>query len=267
MLIAQITDFHVVPPDSAKGKLMGTKEYLEAAVDHVLALRPTPVAVLGSGDLVDDGTREEYEVLVKVLAPLKARLPLYVGPGNHDDREIMREVMREHGYDYLPTEGPLQYVVDLGELRLISLDTLVTGEPGGLITDESLLWLDERLSEDPRPTIIMQHHPPFATGLVRMDSMGLADIEKEAAVLRKHSHVLRIVSGHLHRTIYSSFAGTLAMTAPSCAHAVELDLETDGRLAVVREPPAAAVHLWRDGHLVSHTSFIGDYGPPFVITD
>lgn len=267
MLIAQISDFHVVPPETEKGKLMGTKKHLERAVEHLLAMKPRPDAVLASGDLVDDGSREEYELLIELLAPLKAEIPVYVAPGNHDDCELMRDLMRAEGYDYLPAEGPLQYSVDLGELRLISLDTVVPGEPGGALDAERLAWLDKTLAEDSRPTVIMQHHPPFATGMVRMDSMGLVDIDKEAAVVAKHEHVLAVLSGHLHRGITSGFAGTVAMTAPSIAHAVELDLRPEGRLAVLREPPAATLHFWVAGNLASHTSYIGDFGPPYVIAE
>ncbi len=267
MLIAQITDCHVVPPDSDKGKLMATKEYLETAVAHLLALEPRPDVVLITGDLVDDGSAQEYELLAELLAPLKAAIPTYLAPGNHDDRETMRRIMRSHGYDALPESGPLHYVVDLGELRLVSLDTVIPGEPGGILCEERLRWLDARLAEDERPTLIMQHHPPFRTGMVQMDTMGLSGMEREAEIVSKHGHVVRVLCGHLHRTIVSEFAGTVAMTAPSCAHAVELDLRGDGRLAVVREPPAATLHFWHHGSLVSHTSFIGDYGPPYVIAE
>jgi len=246
---------------------MRTVEHLEAAVEHLLSLQPTPVAVLVSGDLVDQGTREEYELLASLLAPLKERIPVYIAPGNHDDRDRMREIMRAHGYDYLPEEGPLQYTVDIGELRLISLDTVVPGEAGGLLCEKRLGWLGDRLAEDSRPTLVMQHHPPFMTGLARMDSMGLAEASNEEAIIRKHPHVLRILSGHLHRTIHAGFGGTVAHVAPSCAHAVELDLRTTGRLAVVGEPPAASVHVWRDGTLVTHTSFIQECGPAYVIAE
>lgn len=267
MLIAQISDTHVVPTACEKGKLMRTEEHLRTAVAHLLALRPRPDVVLISGDLVEDGTREEYELFAELLAPLKAEIPIYLAPGNHDEREAMRSVLRNHGYDYLPTEGPLQYAVDLGELRLLSLDTVVPGEPGGYLCEERLAWLDAQLAKDARPTLVMQHHPPFLTGLVRMDGMGLSNVDDEAKVIAKHSNVVRVLSGHLHRSISSGFSGTIAMTAPSCAHAVELDLQTEGRLAVLREPPAASVHLWKDDNLVSHTSYIGDYGPPYVIAE
>ncbi len=246
---------------------MQTEPHLRSAVEHLLALKPRPDVVVITGDLVEDGSKEEYECFAEILAPLKAKIPVYVAPGNHDERAAMREVLRSAGHEYLPDGAHLQYQVDLGELRLVSLDTVVPGKPGGHLCEERLAWLDQTLAESSKPTIVMQHHPPFLTGLVRMDGMGLSNADQGAAVISKHSHVQRVLSGHLHRSITTGFAGTVALTAPSCAHAVELDLQTTGRLAVLREPPAACLHLWQDGILVSHTSYIGDYGPAYVIEE
>jgi Icc protein len=263
MLLAQLSDFHVVLPDTEKGKLMGTPAYLQAAIAHVEAIDPEVHAVLGTGDLVDAGGKDEYELLKTILEACTR--PLYLIPGNHDDRETMREVFRGAGHDYLPAQGFLQYSVDLGALRLLALDTLVPGEPGGLLCDERLQWLDDRLSEDDKPTIVMQHHPPFITGISQMDAMGLSGYEAEEEVLRKHPHVERVICGHIHRSIVRRFGGSVASTAPSTAHALELDLRGAGRLAVLREPPGCALHAWKDNALVTHTSVIGDFGPPYVI--
>ncbi len=263
MLLAQLTDFHVVPMDSEKGQIMRTPTFLEAALVHVAEMDPEVDAILATGDLVDSGEREEYELLATLLE--NCTKPIYMIPGNHDDRDQMREVLRGQGHSYLPEKGFLHYCVDLGPLRLIALDTLVPGEPGGLLCEERLHWLDERLREDNKATLIMQHHPPFETGLSQMDGMGLEGSAEEAEILGKYSHVERIICGHIHRGIVRRFGGTIASTAPSTAHAVELDLRIPGRLAVVQEPPGCALHLWRDDALVSHQSFIGDFGPPYVI--
>lgn len=263
MLLAQISDFHVVPMDTEKGKLMRTPSYLQAALAHVEAIEPGVDALLGTGDLVESGERAEYELLATLLEATTK--PIYLIPGNHDERETMREVLRSHGHDYLPEEGFLQYSVDLGPMRLLALDTLLPGEPGGLLCEDRLQWLDDRLGEDARPTLVMQHHPPFVTGITQMDAMGLQGGRAEEEVLRKHPHVERVICGHLHRNIVRRFGGTIASTVPSTAHAVELDLRAPGRLAVLREPPGCFLHAWRDGALVSHASVIGDFGPPYVI--
>jgi 3',5'-cyclic AMP phosphodiesterase CpdA len=263
MLLAQLTDFHVVLPDTEQGKLMRTPGYLEAALAHVEAIDPSVDALLGSGDLVDAGREDEYELLATLLEACTK--PVYLIPGNHDDREVMRTVLKAAGHDYLPEAGFLQYCVDLGPVRLVALDTLVPGKAGGLLCEERLQWLDARLSEESKPTIVMQHHPPFVTGISQMDEMGLDGSDEEAAILRKHPHVERVICGHIHRSITRRFGGTIASTAPSTAHAVELDLRSPGRLAVKQEPPGCALHAWRDNALVTHLSVIGDFGASYVI--
>lgn len=265
MLIAQISDFHVVPSDTESGKLMRTEGFLRAAVAHIESIDPRVDVVLATGDLVDTGSKAEYQLLAELLEPLSA--PVYIIPGNHDDRDVMRDVLRDAGHSYWPARGFAQFAVDLGELRLVALDTVVPGQPGGLLCAERLAWLEATLGESDTPTIVMQHHPPFATGMAQMDGMGLQGAAEEEAIIGKFAHVERVLCGHLHRAITRRFGGTIASTAPSTAHAVELDLKEAGRLAVVAEPPACAIHLWRDGSLVSHLSYIGDYGPAHVIYD
>jgi hypothetical protein len=98
-----------------------------------------------------------------------------------------------------------------------------------------------------------------------MDQYGLDGIERMAEVVKRHPQVERIVCGHLHRPIQVRWCGTVVMTAPSTAHQIALDLGPERPLAFTLEPPAVLLHLWREGlGLVTHTSFVGDYGPhPF----
>jgi len=54
--------------------------------------------------------------------------------------------------------------------HLRGLDTLVPGQGGGRLGPARLAWLDARLAEAPaRPTLVFMHHPPFKTGIERMD--------------------------------------------------------------------------------------------------
>ena len=265
MLLAQITDLHVALPGTLLDSRYRTSEHLQRAVAHLMALDPAPDAVVITGDLVDAGSATEYERLVELLAPLTA--PVYVVPGNHDEREAMRAAFGPRGY--FPAEGFLCYAVDLGDLRLVALDTNVPGSPCGELCPARLAWLDACLAGAPdRPTIVVLHHPPFATGIEQMDGMGLVGADGLADVIGKHGQVERILCGHIHRSIVRRFAGTIASTCPSTAHQVELDLRERGRLAVLEEPPACALHRWSDETgLVSHLSFIGDFGPVHVVSE
>jgi 3',5'-cyclic AMP phosphodiesterase CpdA len=267
MLIAQITDTHVSTPDSVNDRFFRTAEHLERAVAHLNRLAPRPDVVLITGDLVERGEPEEYARLRAILAPLA--MPCYVIPGNHDSREHLARAFADRGY--LPQDGGfLHYTVEQWPVRLVALDTQVPGSPGGHLCEERLDWLDARLAEAPgRPTVVFMHHPPFATGLVAMDAMGLTGGDRLADVIRRHPQVERVLCGHVHRPMTRRFAGTVASTSPATAHQIALALAPARHLAVVMEPPACMLHLWLGGDagLVSHLSVIGDERPPLTLYD
>lgn len=257
MLIAQISDTHITPEGALAFGHIDTSAFLARAVDHIVHLDPRPDVVLGTGDLVDGGTEAEYARLRHLLSPLP--MPVYLIPGNHDDREALRRAFADHAY--MPRDGFIQYVVDDGPLRLIAIDTLIPGKPGGRVDADRLGWLDARLAAAPtKPTMIFMHHPPFKTAIDYMDGIGLEGADAMADVVRGHPQVERVVCGHLHRSIQSRWAGTLAMTAPGTAHQVCLDVRQDVGLSLTLEPPGYALHLWRDGlGLVSHVANVGEF--------
>jgi 3',5'-cyclic-AMP phosphodiesterase len=89
-----------------------------------------------------------------------------------------------------------------------------------------------------------------------------------AAVVQRHPQVERVVCGHLHRPIQRRWAGTVVLTAPSTAHQVDLNLHPGASSGFVMEPPACLLHVWTDAlGLVTHTSYIGDFGGPQPFRD
>jgi 3',5'-cyclic AMP phosphodiesterase CpdA len=275
MLVAQITDMHILaegklfhaprralPPDAAPGwSRIDTAACLARAVAELNELEPRPDAVVAAGDLTDHGNPEEYANLRTLLAPL--RMPIYPIPGNHDTRDGLRAAFRDHGY--LPKDGFLHYAVEDGPLRIVALDTHIPGAHPGELCGERLAWLDRTLTAKPAaPTVVMMHHPPFATGIEHMDRSALRQPEKLAAVIRRHPQVERILCGHMHRTIDKRFAGTIAGTCPSTAHQLVLALNPGTPAQFTFEPPGYQLHLWREGAgLVSHTAVFGDWPGPY----
>ena len=259
MLIAQITDLHVV----ARGQLcqdrVPTNAQLQEAVAHINRLDPRPDLVLATGDLTDHGSVEEYEMLRTILASLLP--PVYLIPGNHDHRGVFLDAFADHAYLPRPGAPFAHYVIDDYPVRLVGLDTTELGQPHGIVCDERLGWLDAALGAAPhRPTLVFMHHPPFRTGIRWVDAMGLHGGRKMEAIVRRHAQVERIVCGHVHRPIQAAWGGTIACTAPSVSHAqVALDLsEASGfDIAYAVEPRAVQLHL-RDPQygFVSHTSYV-----------
>ncbi len=260
-IIAQITDCHIGKRGSPFDQQYRSAEHLGNAVTHILGMTPRPDVVVATGDLIHEGTREEYEHIRAVLEPLPT--PLFLVPGNHDDRDNLRAVFPDHAY--LPSGPFLQYTVEDLPLRLIFLDTLIAGETGGELCEERIGWLDQRLAEAPtRPTFVCMHHPPFLTGIKpfdrNRDGQGLIGADALGAVVARHSQIERIVCGHIHRPITTRWNGTTVSVAPSTAHQIELDLGAERHLTLISEPPAVDIHAWLpSGSLVSHRAYVGDY--------
>lgn len=266
-IIVQLSDLHIKAPGVLSYGRVDTAKYLRDAVDAVLRLPQAPDAILLSGDLVDGGQDEEYAHLMTLLEPL--RCPLYALPGNHDERAALRRAFNGPAHAYLAAPQPdafIQYAVNLGGLRLVVLDTVVPWKGHGTLCPVRLAWLARTLNEDTRtPTIVAMHHPPFDTQIALMDSLGITQGREEfLRLIDEHPNVERIVCGHLHRPIQTRVANTLAMTAPSVAHQVALDLDPDSKGAFIMEPPAFLVHSWvpRMG-LVTHQAYIGSFDGPY----
>jgi 3',5'-cyclic AMP phosphodiesterase CpdA len=262
MLVAQLSDPHVVAPGEVLYGRVDTPACLARAVAEVNSLDPLPDVTVVTGDLVGHETPEEYEHLRWILAPL--RMPVFVIPGNHDDRDLLRSTFGKDGY--LPKDGFLQYTIEDYPARLVALDTHIPGEGGGTLCEERLAWLDSALAAAPdKPTLLMMHHPPFLTGIRRMDQAGLRNSEAFAEVVRRHPQIERILCGHLHRPIDRRFAGTVAGTAPSTAHQMVLNLGEQMSLRYMLEPAGYQLHLWREDGLVTHTAVLGDWPGPFPL--
>ena len=261
MLIAQITDCHIVEAGTLFNGRVDTAQMLRDAVNHINGLSPIPDVVLATGDLVNNGLESEYTLLKEILDNLQ--VPLLAIPGNHDDRAGLITA-----FDLEPLEerssARLDLVDETWPVRLIGLDTTIPGEHGGEIVEDQMAWLNRTLNKRPKaPTLIFQHHPPFLTGIDWMDRVGLAYPEREAEVISRHPQIEGIVCGHIHRAVQTRFGGTVASTWPSTGAQVALALDNRD-FSYVDEPAAVALHYWtRESGLRSHVSYIKAANPWF----
>ena len=246
-LLAQISDTHVRADDMgvAAGKL---KKALAQAADYRVD------AILLTGDLVNDERAEEYEALSRAL--MNPPAPLYLMPGNHDERTRLRDLFP--GHSYLPRAGNLSYAIDQFPVRVVVVDQIVPGETHGLLTEAGAAWLDQTLAAAPdKPTIVALHHPPFLTHDLLFDNIGLRDADLLAGIIAKHAQVIRVICGHHHRVAFGQIAHAPVIIAPSTSWVYGIAMYPEQPIAPrTDEQTGWMLHAWTErGGCASH--FIG----------
>ncbi|MBT8088990.1 MAG: phosphodiesterase [Gammaproteobacteria bacterium] len=214
MLVAQISDTHILTPESDQPAAELRADCLRRCVADVNQQQPD--AVIFTGDTVQHGRPEEYARLRELLAPLEA--PLYIVPGNRDDKYEMRAAFSDHAY--LPKSGELlQYVIEAPAVRLVAIDSTSHGERKGVFCPARQAWLEEVLSDQPeQPTLLFIHHPPFDVGDHYVGGYRRpAEAAALADIVSRHAQVAGLVCGHVHWLIEREWAGTQARIMPSVA--------------------------------------------------
>ncbi|APE30067.1 metallophosphoesterase [Halomonas aestuarii] len=191
MRLAQLTDCHLLADPAARGRIGVPLRQLEAVVAAVNRQRPDRVVV--TGDISQDETATSYRLAERVLSRLDA--PWCWLPGNHDRTDRMADCR------------PLPEALDLGDWRALLLDTHVSGREGGELGAERRSALDASLDGDPRPTLLMMHHPPLPVGAAWLDAIGLADAEAFWRVVAPHGQIRGVFFGHVHQ----AFRGVQAL--------------------------------------------------------
>ena len=198
--------------------------------------------MLLSGDIADHGLDAEYEQVAGLLADVA--MPLVVCPGNHDVRAR-----------FVAHLGESETVLDIGDHRLVALNSLVTAPEGeridhGALTDASLRRLEDTLSAG-RPTFVALHHPPVDLHVDLMDRIKLADAHRLEEVVRRHDNVIAILVGHAHAMTATTFAGVPVRVGGGLVSTIATDLE-DLPTIDYGQPPTIALHILDRGHLVTH---------------
>lgn len=237
----QLTDLHVVAPETLCSGLLDTRAILRDSVDSILAQMPAigPLdGVLVTGDISEDGSAESYDLVLHELG--RFGLPLYAVPGNHDRRGPFRAAFA--GQAWMPASGVIDWVVDLPDTRLIGLDTLVEGQGAGRVQPESLAFLSDALKGvAARAVVVALHHPPLRTGIRFMDAIGLENPEALAAAIPETCGPVLFVAGHVHGVYLSQIGAHRVATAPSLCSAFVLDRRRDAHVGFLTGPTGYAI--------------------------
>ncbi|BCJ39338.1 3',5'-cyclic adenosine monophosphate phosphodiesterase CpdA [Actinocatenispora thailandica] len=251
MLIAHLSDPHITTGPLAADPATG----LYRALGRVLTLEPWPDCVVITGDLTDRGQPAEYAALREVIG--RFRLPVHLVAGNHD---LTANLVAEFGGGKVGAGarvggGPerASYSVDYDEATIVVLDSQVDGTAAGTLGADQLSFLDSELARRPElPALVCLHHPPIDVGIPFMDGIRLTDGPDLAEVIGRHRNVVRVLAGHLHRTVSANFAGSTLSVAPSTYRQIDLCTRAEAPFGYVHEPTGFLLHDLTGDTCVTH---------------
>ena len=231
---------------------------LRAGIEHALAHHPDAKRMVLMGDLTHHGHPEEYARLSEALADVPIPVSLMIG--NHDRRDAFQTA-----FPAAPQieSGHVQHFVDMGNTRLIMLDTLdgpphLADQHAGHLCAERLAWLEAALEgAQGRRVLVFTHHPPVAVGFPGMDKIRLANENDLLTRLARFPNVVHLFAGHVHRTISGNIGGLAFTIFKSPCHQMPMLLGVEGSAHSVAEPGAYGIVLLNADSVIVHSEDFG----------
>ncbi len=215
MRFAHVSDLHLCDsPNGDRALSAHVSVVAEAMARDLARISEVLDFVVVSGDLTEDAHGKSFQQFERLFRPLG--LPVFVIPGNHDGPGAYQ---REARGGFLAECDITGRAVELGEVRLLGLNTCIENNTTGAVADEDLEFIARELATDsPTRPIIVMHHPPFAPGLREFDE--IAGLEGAAAfveLLLGAAVPVVVLSGHVHRAYQAHRHGAACFVAGSPA--------------------------------------------------
>ena len=254
--IVQISDTHVCVPDCLLKNSFDSNHALTRVVEIINSEDYTIDCLLITGDMVEEGLEDEYAHLKQILSRINRNIPVLFCLGNHDDIDAFSKVFLDRFPQMLnkysmvdincpDTEAGLNYCIDFKMSKLIVLDSSVKEETWGKISSDTLGWLEKILSNSVTDTnILALHHPPVRCFSEVMDNIALKNPDELEELLLFHKNVQLIICGHVHRSIFTSFAGSCIAFCPSVVFQYPIFMER-GKTVPTGEQSGFHVHKFK----------------------
>jgi Icc protein len=235
--LLHLTDTHLHAHREARMRGVNTFETLQAVIGHIMDGQRKPDAVLATGDLVQDETRQGYAVFREAVEVLAA--PVHCIPGNHDSQRIMEEALGKPPFHYC---GYALY----GSWCIVMLNTVIRLDDGGQLDESELVRLESLLQEHKdRHIMICMHHHPCPMGSLWLDGVNMRNSDDFFAIVDRHSNVRCIVWGHVHQESDRDRNGVRLLSTPSTGTQF---LPHSDNFAVDKKPPGYRwIDLMSDG--------------------
>ena len=202
MEIVQLSDIHVGAQFRA--------DIFEKVIEEVNALNPDAVVI--TGDLTNEGLKEQYEKCKTLISKINVEKIIAVS-GNHDYRNT--------GYLHFKKYFPFQTINELSDdVVLVTLGTARPDRDEGEVGYRQISWLERTMKKyQNKTTILAMHHHLIGipdTGSDRLTIIDAGDVLRATL----DSNVNLVLCGHKHRPWLWDFNNLLIANAGSVSSAV-----------------------------------------------
>jgi len=199
MEIVQLSDIHVGAQFRA--------DVFEKVIEEVNSLSPDAVVI--TGDLTNEGLKEQYEKCKTLISKIKVEKIIAIS-GNHDYRNT--------GYLHFKKYFPFQTINELSDdVVLVTLGTARPDRDEGEVGYRQISWLERTMKKyQNKTTILAMHHHLIGipdTGSDRLTIIDAGDVLRATL----DSNVNLVLCGHKHRPWLWDFNNLLIANAGSAS--------------------------------------------------
>ncbi|MBE8158683.1 MAG: hypothetical protein HAW59_04770, partial [Betaproteobacteria bacterium] len=226
---------------------------LNAAADDIMSRHADAFAVVVLGDIADKGDAVSYRLAARALSRLAP--PVYLLPGNHDDRGNMRAVFSE-----LPS-GFMQQTFSTPAGDFVLLDSVRAGAVGGEYCARRAEWLRQTLRRARRPVFVCMHHPPLFVPFLQDAHYAPKYFRPLVEVIDEFPGKIRCyIFGHMHGTATGVWRGipfsVLRSLGPQCFFTGAMPARDEDYIHSGAQPHYGILLAGREQFIFHHHGFL-----------
>src|SRR6185437_12101349 len=191
---------------SPHGSLRGveTLASLQRVLDHAARRLDDVDALICCGDIANDepAAYPHFEQLLERFGK-----PVYCIPGNHDDAAALRAALPRQRFQ-------VGGQVDVGDWRIVLLDSSVSGQACGSISRQELQALERALADTQRHALVCLHHHPVSMSSRWLDAIGIDNSSELLRIIDAHPNVRALAWGHVHQYFDGQRRGVRLLATP-----------------------------------------------------
>jgi Icc protein len=197
--------------------------------------------ILLTGDLAQHPCSAIYQ---RILNSLEVHnTPCICLPGNHDDYQLMQQIFNTGLVS-------CKKQIFLENWQLICLNSQIPGEPGGRLSKEELLFLEDCLTGNPNHhALIAVHHHCLETKSAWMDTMIIENNQELLAIINQYPQTKAITTGHIHQDMDITIEGVRFLGTPSTCFQFKPESKTFSLDTTA--PGYRLIKLYEDGRIES----------------